>query len=172
MENTIVFEVIDPENDFTLEKFSEGAAGIDIAATTVLAAYKGDRAVDAKRLEKIKESFEKRGYLKLRSLERVLFGSGIKVSLPKNLELQVRSRSGLSLNKGLVVLNSPATIDSDYRGEIGILMYNTTPFLNPVKRGQRVAQLVPKEIPNVEWEQGVVINNTARGAEGFGSTGE
>lgn len=172
MENTIVFEVIDPENKITLEKFSADAAGVDISAMSVLAAYKGDRPVDEKRLQKIKESFEQRGYLKLRSLERILFGSGVKVSLPKNLELQVRSRSGLSLNKGLVVLNSPATIDADYRGEIGILMYNTTPFLNPIKKGQRVAQLVPKEIPEVEWSQGVVINNTARGAEGFGSTGE
>lgn len=173
MKNTITYQLVDPEEKGAVVKsFSEDAAGVDIAAVTVLAAYKGDRPVEKARLEKIQESFRKRGYLKLRSLERVLFGSNLKVSMPENFEIQVRSRSGVSLNKGLVVLNSPATIDADYRGEIGILIYNTTPFLNPVVKGQRIAQLVPKEIPKVEWEEGTVLNDTARGEDGFGSTGE
>ena len=102
---------------------SELASGLDVTAFKILKVFRGDREIEPENLKKVQEGFEKRGYIKLRSLERILFGTGIRAVLPENLELQVRSRSGITLKRGLCVLNSPGTIDADYQGEIGVIMY-------------------------------------------------
>lgn len=157
---------------------SELASGMDITAFKILKVFRGDREIEPEKLEKVQEGFDKRGYIKLRSLERILFGTGLKAVIPKDMELQVRSRSGMSLKRGLSVLNSPGTVDADYTGEIGVIMYNSTPFLNQIDKGERIAQLVantvirpiPEEISPGEFNTLNLKN--VRGEDGFGSTGE
>lgn len=129
---------------------TELSSGMDVKAFKILKVFRGDREIEAENLKKVQDGFEERGYIKLRSFERILFGTGLKAAIPSNMELQVRSRSGLSLNKGLIVLNSPGTVDADYRGEIGVIITNTTPFLNKVEKGERIAQLVAVTIPRPE----------------------
>jgi dUTP pyrophosphatase len=151
-----------------------GAVGMDVTAQSILKVFKGDEEVTGERLDKIRTGFEERGYIKLRSLERILFGTGLSPKLPNDLELQVRSRSGLALKRGLVVANQPGTVDPDYRGEIGIILLNTTPFLNKVEKGDRIAQLVPKEVIRPQVTQILTEEysvETDRGSGGFGSTG-
>ncbi len=104
-------------------------------------------------------------------LERALVPTGLYVELPEGHELQVRPRSGLAAKHGLSVLNSPGTVDPDYRGEIKVILVNISndPFvLNP---GERVAQMVVARFERITFEQVEVLSETARGAGGFGSTG-
>ena len=162
--------------DYTPKKQTEEAVGYDLHATKVLKVYKGSVEVTGEKLEKVKESFEKRGSIKLRPHERMLFGTGVHPDLPNHLELQVRSRSGLALKTGLLVANSPGTIDPDYKGEIGVIILNSTPFLNEVKRYERIAQVVPKKIDKVEVYYFPIkhkpTSTEGRGDKGFGSTGK
>lgn len=95
---------------------------------------------------------------------------GFAVELPPNFELQVRSRSGLS-SKGLVVNNAPGTIDSDYRGEVGVILYNQSPGIFPLNRGDRIAQMVLCRVPKCEWEIVDELGATERGEGGYGHTG-
>lgn len=97
--------------------------------------------------------------------------TAIAIALPDGYEAQVRSRSGLAYRHGIFCLNSPGTIDSDYRGEIGVLLANfgTTPFT--IERGMRIAQLVITRYEKVIWEEVTALPPTARGTGGFGSTG-
>lgn len=160
------------EEGVTLPEYkSEGAVGMDVSAHSILKVFKGDTEVEPEKLKKIKEGFKARGFIKLRSLERILFSTGIQVAdLPANIELQVRSRSGISLKRGLVVMNQPGTIDPDYRGVVGVIIYNSTPFLNQIAKGERIAQLVPKEVIKPEVVESEEITETKRGEGGFGST--
>ena len=104
-------------------------------------------------------------------LERALIPTGLFIALPKGTEAQVRPRSGLAYKKGITVLNSPGTIDADYRGEIGVLLVNLSnePFV--VEDGERVAQLVIAQHSQAEWLEVETLSETDRGAGGFGSTG-
>ena len=105
-------------------------------------------------------------------LERKLVPTGLFIALPKGYEAQVRPRSGLALKYGISVLNTPGTIDADYRGEIGVILVNLSkePFvINP---GERIAQMVIAKHETVEWEEVESLDVTARGAGGFGSTGK
>ena len=165
------------DEDSCMPKYgTQLAAGMDVTAHKILKVFRGDREIEPENLKKVQEGFEKRGYIKLRSLERILFGTGVKAILPENLELQVRSRSGISLKRGLSVLNSPGTIDADYHGEIGVIMYNSTPFLNKIEKGERIAQLVPSEVTKLPvMKVGIDAfdeTDTGRGSLGFGSTGQ
>ena len=101
----------------------------------------------------------------------VLVPAGIYIAVPPGYEAQVRARSGLALRHGLVIVNGPGTIDSDYRGEVGIIIGNigSQPFT--VKRGQRIAQLVIQPVVRVEVQVREGLSATSRGAGGFGSTG-
>lgn len=101
-----------------------------------------------------------------------LVPTGISVEMPVGLEAQVRPRSGLALKHGITVLNTPGTIDADYRGEIGVILLNLSeePFV--VKRGERIAQLVFQQVTPVEWERVDQLQSTARGSGGFGHTGK
>ncbi len=101
---------------------------------------------------------------------RDLVPTGLALALPEGYEAQVRPRSGLALRHGVTVLNSPGTIDADYRGEIAVILVNhgTEPF--PIARGTRIAQLVLARVERLSWVEGP-LDDTARGAGGFGSTG-
>ncbi len=103
--------------------------------------------------------------------ERALVPAGIRLELPAGYEAQVRPRSGLALRHGVTVLNSPGTVDSDYRGEVGVILVNlgSEPFT--LRRGDRVAQLVVQKVEGVEWEEVEELAESERGGGGFGSSG-
>lgn len=105
-------------------------------------------------------------------LERALIPTGLYIELPKGYEAQIRPRSGLAFKHGLTVLNSPGTIDADYRGEIRVILVNLSnePFV--VKNGERICQMVIAGHAQVDWEEVDCINETERGAGGFGHTGK
>lgn len=107
----------------------------------------------------------------LKPLERKAIPTGLKVEVPIGYELQVRSRSGLALDSGIVVLNSPGTIDSGYRGEIKVILINLSKKPFEIKVGQRIAQIVLMPVFFANFEQVIDLSNSERGAGGFGSTG-
>lgn len=109
----------------------------------------------------------------LKPMERKLIPTGIFIELPIGLEAQIRSRSGLALKNAIVVLNSPATIDSDYRGEYGVMLINLGDKDFEINGGDRIAQLVITKYEKVDWRQVTEISTeTSRAANGFGSTGK
>lgn len=108
----------------------------------------------------------------LRPLERTIVGTGLKIALPEGFEAQVRPRSGLAAKHGLTVLNSPGTIDADYRGEIGVILVNLSNEIFTVNPGERIAQLVIAKYEQALWEPSDSLDETERGAGGFGSTGK
>ena len=103
--------------------------------------------------------------------ERKLIKTGLHIELPEGYEAQVRPRSGLAFKKGITVLNSPGTIDADYRGDIGVILINHSNQEFAVNSGDRIAQLVISKFEKVDWETSDEINSTSRGDSGFGSTG-
>ena len=107
----------------------------------------------------------------LGSLERVLVPTGLYVEMPEGTEMQVRPRSGLAAKHGVTVLNSPGTIDPDYRGEIKVILVNLSHDVFEIKPGERIAQLVVSKYEQAEWEEVEQLSETARGEGGFGSTG-
>ena len=162
------------EEGIELPKFESAlASGFDVVAHSIIKVYKGDKEVTGEKLDKIRQSFNDRGYIKLRPFERVLFGTGLTLAdINTSLEIQVRPRSGVSLKRGLFVANSPGTIDADYRGACGVIIYNSTPFLNQVDKGERIAQFVPALVARVSPEEELgEITLSERGSSGFGSTG-
>jgi dUTP pyrophosphatase len=108
----------------------------------------------------------------LSPLQRILVPTGIKIALPEGYEAQVRPRSGLAFKNGVTVLNSPGTIDADYRGEIGVILVNLSNENFVIKDGERIAQLVITKYEKVRFEEVEVLNETIRGEGGFGSTGK
>ena len=100
-----------------------------------------------------------------------LVPTGLFLELPPGYEAQVRPRSGLALKHNLMLTNSPGTVDAGYRGEVGVIMFNAGDAPFPVKRGDRIAQMVIARLPEVELEAAETLNETGRGAGGFGSTG-
>lgn len=107
----------------------------------------------------------------LKPLERAIIKTGLFIELPVGYEAQVRPRSGLAAKNGITVLNSPGTIDADYRGEVGVILVNLSNELFTVNHGERVAQLVIAKHEQAAWETVEVLSDTHRGAGGFGSTG-
>lgn len=107
----------------------------------------------------------------LKPLERTIVTTGLYLSLPKGLEAQVRPRSGLAIKKGITVLNSPGTIDSDYRGEIGVILINLSNEAFKVKNGDRIAQLIIAKYESTSWDEVEKLEDSSRGSAGFGSTG-
>ncbi len=107
----------------------------------------------------------------MRPLERVLVPTGLSIALPAGYEAQVRPRSGLALKKGITVLNSPGTIDADYRGEIRVILVNLSAEEFVIEDGERIAQMVIARHEQAEWEEVDVLNETERGTGGFGHTG-
>jgi len=124
---------------------TDGAAGIDICAATAL---------------------------RVGPCERKLIPTGFAIEVPPGFEVQVRPRSGLALNHGLTILNSPGTIDCDYRGEVFALVLNTSIGAYRVERGERIAQLVPQRVEHLEVIEVDELSETDRGTAGYGSTGK
>ena len=107
----------------------------------------------------------------LKPLERTIIKTGLFIALPPGFEAQVRPRSGLAAKKGITVLNSPGTVDADYRGEIGVILVNLSDEDFVIQDGERIAQMVIAKHERVTWQQMDILNETERGASGFGSTG-
>jgi dUTP pyrophosphatase len=103
---------------------------------------------------------------------RALVPTGLTIAVPAGYEAQVRPRSGLALKHGITCLNSPGTIDSDYRGEVGVILANLGPEAFTIRRGDRIAQMVVAAYATVAWEEANSLDETMRGAGGFGSTGQ
>ena len=144
---TVPIRRLSHAKDLNLPKYAtEGAAGLDLSA-----------ALEAD--------------LVLAPGGRFLVPTGVSIALPPGLEAQVRPRSGLALDHGLTLLNSPGTIDSDYRGEIGIILANLGGEPVTIRRGDRIAQLVIARYLTVEWQESDGFADSDRGGGGFGSTG-
>ena len=107
----------------------------------------------------------------LKSLERTLVKTGVFLEIPEGYEAQVRPRSGLALKKGVTVLNSPGTIDADYRGEVGVILINLSNEDFVIENGERIAQLVFAKVEQAQWLEVETLSDTTRGEGGFGSTG-
>ncbi|EGF92086.1 deoxyuridine 5'-triphosphate nucleotidohydrolase [Asticcacaulis biprosthecium C19] len=127
---------------------TEGSAGLDLRAAI---------AADAP--------------VTLKPLGRALIPTGLKIAVPLGYEVQVRPRSGLALKFGITCLNSPGTIDSDYRGEVGVILVNLGGEDFVINRGDRIAQMVVAQHARIVWEVQDSLDTTARGEGGFGSTG-
>jgi dUTP pyrophosphatase len=147
LEKKFLILKIEDANDLPTPKYqTDGASGLDLYAN-----IKVDTIIGSKKI--------------------VLIPTGIKMSVPNGYEIQVRPRSGLAVKYGITVLNSPGTIDSDYRGEIKVLLINHGESDYTIKRGDRVAQIVIAKVEKVELELVVSIEETKRGGAGFGHTG-
>ena len=132
---------------FPLPKYAtDGSAGMDLYAN-------------------IPESIE------LYSLERILIPTGLFIEIPKGYEAQIRPRSGLAIKHGITLINTPATIDSDYRGELKIPVINLSKDLFVIEPGMRIAQMIVAPVINVFWEEVTQLNESERGHGGFGHSG-
>ena len=107
----------------------------------------------------------------LKAGDRMLIGTGLFIALEPGYEAQVRPRSGLALKKGITVLNAPGTVDADYRGEVGVILYNASKEDFVIEPGERIAQMVIAKYEQISWEQVEVLDKTERGAGGYGHTG-
>ncbi len=107
----------------------------------------------------------------LKPLERAIVPTGLYMAIPAGYEAQVRPRSGLAAKKGITVLNSPGTIDADYRGEVGVILVNLSNSDFVIEPGERIAQMVFARHEQVEWDETDTLDETERGSGGFGSTG-
>lgn len=103
--------------------------------------------------------------------QTAMIATGLKIALPDNMEAQIRPRSGLAAKFGVTVLNSPGTIDADYRGEIKVILINHGQADFMIERGERIAQMVIAPVTQIQWEPVSVLSDTSRGSGGFGSTG-
>ena len=108
----------------------------------------------------------------LRPLERAMIPTGLFVELPEGCEMQIRPRSGLAAKHGITVLNSPGTIDADYRGEIKVILVNLSNEPFTIESGERIAQMIVARYEQIEWQAVEELGTTERGAGGFGSTGK
>ena len=109
--------------------------------------------------------------ISLKPLERTIVKTGIFMELPLGFEAQVRPRSGLAFKKGITVLNSPGTVDADYRGEVGVILVNLSAEEFVIEDGERIAQMVIAKHEQADWVEVEILDETERGAGGFGSTG-
>ena len=110
--------------------------------------------------------------LQLAPLERVLVPTGVSIALPLGFEAQIRPRSGLALKHGLTMVNSPGTIDSDYRGEIGLIVINLGKEPVIITRGERIAQMIVQRVIKAQWEEVKALSTSERQEGGFGHTGK
>jgi dUTP pyrophosphatase len=143
----IVVKIINESNNPLPAYTTDGAAGMDIRA------FLQEPVV-------------------LLSLQRELIPTGLFIELPPGYEAQVRPRSGLAIKQGITCLNSPGTIDSDYRGEIKIILINLSGEEQVVQNGDRIAQIVIQKVEKINWEEVTLLSGTARNNGGFGSTGK
>ena len=143
----IEVKIVNTSNNPVPEYASDGASGVDLRANL-------------------------NSPLELVPMERKLVPTGLFIELPQGYEAQVRPRSGLAIKYGITCLNSPGTIDSDYRGEIKIVLINLSGEKQIINPGDRIAQLVLQKVEKIIWEQVSVLQETVRNNRGFGSTGK
>ncbi len=110
--------------------------------------------------------------IEMEPMQRVMVPTGLFIELPANTEAQVRPRSGLAFKQGITCLNSPGTVDADYRGEIKVILINLSGEVQAIQPGDRIAQMVIQQVEKIEWILVEEINSTNRGTGGFGSTGK
>ena len=110
--------------------------------------------------------------LTIQPMERILVPTGLFMAIPENWEVQIRPRSGLAIKQGLTCLNTPGTIDADYRGEIKVILINLSSETQTILDGDRIAQMVFQKVEKAHWEEVVALSETERGAGGFGHTGK
>jgi dUTP pyrophosphatase len=135
-------------SDYPLPSYqTEGASGMDIRANITDAIH-------------------------LKPMERVLVPTGLFIELPQGYEAQVRPRSGIALKQGITCLNSPGTIDADYRGEIKVILVNLSGEMQSIESGDRIAQMVVQKIEKIEWLNVTTLASSDRSNGGFGSTGK
>jgi dUTP pyrophosphatase len=108
----------------------------------------------------------------LQPMERVLVPTGLSIAMPENWEAQIRPRSGLAIKQGLTCLNTPGTVDADYRGEIKVILINLSTEIQTINDGDRIAQMVFMQVEKVNWHEVNDLEETLRGAGGFGHTGK
>lgn len=147
-------------------------AGFDVFGYRVEKLYyhgggNGERCLEGKDLGR---KFIDEHTFELQCNERVLINTGLRVTVEAGWEIQVRSRSGRALKQGLMVLNSPGTIDENYRGDLGVIILNTSRQAQQIVLGEAIAQIVPKRQEHLEIEEVTTFDDTKRGADGFGST--
>ena len=143
----IVVKIINESTNPLPDYVTEGAAGMDVRAF-------------------LQEP------VTLLSLQRALIPTGLFIELPLCYEAQIRPRSGLAIKHGITCLNSPGTIDSDYRGEIKIILINLSGEEQVVQNGDRIAQMVIQKVEKISWEEATLLSETTRNNGGFGSTGK
>jgi dUTP pyrophosphatase len=108
----------------------------------------------------------------MKPMERVLVTTGLFMAIPENMEVQIRPRSGLAIKQGITCLNTPGTIDADYRGEIKVILINLSQEVQTIQDGDRIAQMVFQKVEKVNWELVQQLETTERGEGGFGHTGK
>ncbi len=145
--NTILINIINTSSNVLPAYETSGSAGMDIRAN-------------------LQEP------VKLLPLQRALIPTGLFIELPDNYEAQIRPRSGLAIKHGITCLNSPGTIDSDYRGEIKIILVNISAEEHIIENGDRIAQLIIQPVMKAEWIEVKILNESKRGVGGFGHTGK
>lgn len=143
----VILKIINTSNNPPPHYATEGAAGMDVRACLAEP-------------------------ITLQSLERTAVPTGIFLEIPYGYEVQVRPRSGLALKQGITCLNTPGTIDSDYRGELKIILINLSHEAQVIHSGDRIAQLVLQKVERAAWQEVEILTETARSAGGFGSTGK
>lgn len=143
----IEVKIINTSNNPTPAYATDGAAGLDMRASL-------DKAVE------------------LKPMQRLLVPTGLYIELPLGYEAQVRPRSGLAVKQGITCLNSPGTIDADYRGEIKILLINLSEEIQIIEPGHRIAQMIVAPVEKIHWQEVEILSETIRSAGGFGSTGK
>ena len=146
MENILIKYLNESKDLYRLEKATKGSAGFDLLASI-------------------------NNPLEIEAGKSLLVPCGFSLQMPNNFEAQVRPRSGLALKNSVTVLNTPGTIDSDYRGEICVILINHGQISFKISRGMRIAQIIFKETPEVNLVEVDELDNTKRGSGGFGSTG-
>ena len=146
MENILIKYLNESKDLYRLEKATKGSAGFDLLASI-------------------------NNPLEIEAGKSLLVPCGFSLQMPNNFEAQVRPRSGLALKNSVTVLNTPGTIDSDYRGEICVILINHSQISFKISRGMRIAQIIFKETPEVNLIEVDELDNTKRGSGGFGSTG-
>ena len=147
----------------TIEVLREAEADPDVA----LPSYESEGAAGAD----LRANLPDRGVLRLRPGARALVPTGLRVAIPEGYEIQLRPRSGLALKQGLTLLNTPGTIDSDYRGPLGVIVLNAGQEEIEIAHGDRIAQIIVAPVVQARFAAVAALGETARGAGGFGSTG-
>lgn len=138
-------KVINKSKNLLPEYKTPGSSGVDLRSTEEITLYRGDS---------------------------VMVGTGLYLAIPEGYEAQIRPRSGLAANHGITVLNTPGTIDADYRGEIKVILHNTSVIPYTIEEGERIAQMVFNKVERVAFEEVNSLDDTERGDGGFGHSGK